>query len=332
MRAAASTSAADAFASNVLPVIGQIRSAGATSLRAIAAALNARGVKTTRGCHWEAATLRNILKRFPQAKLVSGLDLETFEIKSHNVAKLAELIDGVAEALQVSPSRVRTAAAHLRKNKLLTTGPRGPGAPEMSPVDATNLLLAVMYDGELAEAHETVPRLREARLVRYQQRRFEEGADQIDARNGFLRTVEGELGELGHVLDTMLDWWVRYGNLAEGQEEGDDLSPMNLTFEISCPGYRGMLLFSDPCCAPWQLEYEWKSPEQVAYEAQNKGRFAARWDARNGPHIWSSRSVGEDCLYKIADCLRGTKWLDEWETFSPPYDVAVDSKLETEAA
>ena len=58
--------AADAFAANVLPIIEQVRSAGATSLRAIAGALNARGVRTARGGRWEAATVRNVLLRFPQ--------------------------------------------------------------------------------------------------------------------------------------------------------------------------------------------------------------------------------------------------------------------------
>jgi DNA invertase Pin-like site-specific DNA recombinase len=65
--AAASINAADAFAANVLPIIEQIRSAGASSLRAIANALNARGVRTARGGRWEAATVRNVLRRFPQA-------------------------------------------------------------------------------------------------------------------------------------------------------------------------------------------------------------------------------------------------------------------------
>ena len=40
---------ADRFAANVLPVLEQIKASGATSLRAIAKALNARGVATARG-------------------------------------------------------------------------------------------------------------------------------------------------------------------------------------------------------------------------------------------------------------------------------------------
>lgn len=57
---------ADNFAENVFPIIDQIRAAGATSFRATAQALNARGIRTARGGHWEAATVRNVMRRFPQ--------------------------------------------------------------------------------------------------------------------------------------------------------------------------------------------------------------------------------------------------------------------------
>src|SRR5688500_5158444 len=43
---------ADRFAANVLPVIREIQKVGAMSLRALATALNARGVKTARGGSW----------------------------------------------------------------------------------------------------------------------------------------------------------------------------------------------------------------------------------------------------------------------------------------
>ena len=63
---ASTQAAADAFAVNVLPIIEQVRAAGAASLRAVATALNARGVRTARGGRWEAATVRNVLRRYPQ--------------------------------------------------------------------------------------------------------------------------------------------------------------------------------------------------------------------------------------------------------------------------
>jgi DNA invertase Pin-like site-specific DNA recombinase len=54
---------ADHHAANVLPVIREIRRAGATSLHQIAAALNARGITTPRGGQWYASSVCNVLTR-----------------------------------------------------------------------------------------------------------------------------------------------------------------------------------------------------------------------------------------------------------------------------
>lgn len=54
---------ADRAAGNVLPIIAEIRKSGATTLRQIADALNARGVPTPRGGKWYAASVKNVLTR-----------------------------------------------------------------------------------------------------------------------------------------------------------------------------------------------------------------------------------------------------------------------------
>lgn len=239
------------------------------------------------------------------------------------MVKLAGFIEGVARSMQVSPSRVRTAAAHLRKHKLISTGPRGPGAPEMKPADATNLLLAIMYDGELAEADQTVCRLRLAHLVRCQGRSVDKCSDESIPPNSFLRTSDGQHAELGEVLDTLFESWVRFGAVSDSADERDDFDPVNLDVEVACPGYRASLRFNYPAGPHWHLEYEWKSSEQLAYEAEAE-IFTARWDARNGPHIWSSRSVSEDCLTQIADCLRGAEWGDGSTEFVRPDQKSAD--------
>jgi DNA invertase Pin-like site-specific DNA recombinase len=48
---------------NVLPVMRQIQAAGATTLRDIAAALNARGITTARGAGWDAKAVKRVLDR-----------------------------------------------------------------------------------------------------------------------------------------------------------------------------------------------------------------------------------------------------------------------------
>jgi DNA invertase Pin-like site-specific DNA recombinase len=54
---------ADRVAGNVLPIIAEIKKSGASTLRAIAEALNARGIPTPRGGRWHATSVRNALAR-----------------------------------------------------------------------------------------------------------------------------------------------------------------------------------------------------------------------------------------------------------------------------
>lgn len=54
---------ADAHVRIVMPAIREAKAAGATSLRAIADALNARGIATARGGRWQAQSVANVLKR-----------------------------------------------------------------------------------------------------------------------------------------------------------------------------------------------------------------------------------------------------------------------------
>lgn len=255
---------------------------------------------------------------FPQPEPASGvsrLDRETVSgVSPKTMVKLVGLIEGMARALQIEPARVRTAAAQLRKHKLITTGPRGPGAPDMKPEDATNLLLALMYDGELASAHEHVARLREATFVSSEV--VGVGSKELRgtlAPHRFLRSAEGEPQPVGYVLDTMLYWWLEGGSIEEeGETEDGDLYAINISFTVSSPGYRAQL-FIDAHETLWTLSYEWKPPEQVAYEAAAPTEgfdMRTRWDALKGPYMSASRMVGEDSLTEIVDCLRGRPWED----------------------
>jgi DNA invertase Pin-like site-specific DNA recombinase len=54
---------ADHHASNVLPLIREAQKHGATTLRDIADALNARGVSTARGGRWHATSIKNLIER-----------------------------------------------------------------------------------------------------------------------------------------------------------------------------------------------------------------------------------------------------------------------------
>ena len=61
--------AADRFAANLMPLIRDIQRSGATSLAAIADALNNRGVRSARGGRWHVSTVQNLLAR---AKHLAG--------------------------------------------------------------------------------------------------------------------------------------------------------------------------------------------------------------------------------------------------------------------
>ena len=61
--AEANREAAVTFAANVLPIVRQIEATGVKGHRAIAAALNARGVRTSRGGEWHATTGPNLMAR-----------------------------------------------------------------------------------------------------------------------------------------------------------------------------------------------------------------------------------------------------------------------------
>jgi DNA invertase Pin-like site-specific DNA recombinase len=61
---------ADKHAANVLPIIKEAQRAGATTLRQIAEALNARGVATARGGQWHAMSVKNMLDRETKSTII----------------------------------------------------------------------------------------------------------------------------------------------------------------------------------------------------------------------------------------------------------------------
>ena len=60
---AAGKSRADQFAANLLPLVREIQKAGASSLNAIADALNKRGIRTARGKEWTHVQVGHVLRR-----------------------------------------------------------------------------------------------------------------------------------------------------------------------------------------------------------------------------------------------------------------------------
>ncbi len=62
LRAAVSANA-DAFAAGLAETLIQIKAEGHTSLRAVAVALESRGMRTRRGGRWQVSNVRNLIER-----------------------------------------------------------------------------------------------------------------------------------------------------------------------------------------------------------------------------------------------------------------------------
>jgi hypothetical protein len=60
---AARTKTANGRASDLTPIIEELKASGAVSLRQIAAGLNARGIKTARGSEWSAVQVQRVMER-----------------------------------------------------------------------------------------------------------------------------------------------------------------------------------------------------------------------------------------------------------------------------
>lgn len=110
----------------------------------------------------------------------------------------------MAGALGISKATVLIAVKGLRRNGSLSTGPRGPGAPEMSSRDAANILLALMWHDQVTTDHLQVPRLREVPL--YKTFIDDDATDKPTLPDQFI--AAGSDLTLGSVLDEALDFLV----------------------------------------------------------------------------------------------------------------------------
>ena len=54
---------ADRFAADILPIVEAIRASGISTFAGIAAALNARGIRSARGGKWHVSSVMNLLAR-----------------------------------------------------------------------------------------------------------------------------------------------------------------------------------------------------------------------------------------------------------------------------
>lgn len=206
----------------------------------------------------------------------------------------------------------------------------------MTPTDATNLLLALMYDGELTRCHEAVGILRGAHFQHARQHKRGETPVSVPdlAPHRFLRNESGLPLDLGGVLDTMIDWFVRYGTLEESPEaehptfEDEDAweyYAINISVSVEAPGHR-CTIHVDAFETIWDLHYRWKSDEELNYERQRPVTgidVRPRFDILGGEYISTTKTIGENGLLTVAEILRdGPDNYDGCGEVRAPYDIS----------
>lgn len=229
------------------------------------------------------------------------------------MTRLIDLVSGFADVLQVPVGTVKNTAAVLRAAGLISTGPRGPGARHMTPMDATNLLLALMYDDAQDTAATNVPLLRSARLMRSQGIiGFDHGGGTTnDFPHHEFVSSDGASYDLGDVLDRIFDGLVRDGTLDWDLEDPspkptDLIYVSNFSLTVSRPGYAAQL-YLDAHAVHWNLHYAWSDPEyqQRRAAAIARGEMPQHHLAHLGTYMSRSRSIADDEIAGLADVLRG---------------------------
>lgn len=129
---AARKEAADVFAREVAPIIAKTQRAGATTLRGIGAALDARGVRTPQGRSWSAMMVKNVLapRRFDE--IANLLNLRQRDGPKRGVS---------GPSAQMSAMSMWVTRPHERRKRCRVNQGEGGGVARhplsRSPVDAT---------------------------------------------------------------------------------------------------------------------------------------------------------------------------------------------------
>ena len=229
------------------------------------------------------------------------------------MTRLIDLVAGFADVLQVPAGTVKNTAAVLWVAGLISTGPRGPGARHMTPADATNLLLALMYDDAQDTAATNVPLLRSAALMQSKGIiGFDYGGGNTSElpQHDFVSNGAAPYN-LGDVLDRIFDGLVRDGTIDWDLEDTsaqptDLIYVSNFSLTVSRPGYAAQM-YLDAHAVHWNLNYAWSDPEheQRRAAAIARGELPQHHLAHLGTYMSRSRSIADSELAGLADVLRG---------------------------
>ncbi len=154
------------------------------------------------------------------------------------MARLSELVKGVAKALHIEQRTVALAARYLREHGLISETGRGLGAAQMTPRDAANLVLALMASDAIKAAALQTKAAGEAAFAAVEinfSGKVETSAEKLPPC-GFLRDESGAPHAFGGALVSLIDEIVRFGDPKVG-----DQPITNLFLSVTRPGRYAVL-------------------------------------------------------------------------------------------
>lgn len=228
------------------------------------------------------------------------------------MARLSELVAGIAEALKVEERSVTLCARYLREAGLIQQKGRGPSAAHMGPADATNLLLGVMAADTIKDGPRSVSLAREAT--------FWGGEVDLDGSvvddlppYPFLKSGGTPLA-LGPALDALFDHTVRTGG--PENDQGDPVT--NFRLEIERPGLHAAMMLTDGS-SHYIARYQRTHPD--LQDLQGPALMDAARNLRAKTGMVTTTEIDIEILWAIADALRGYV-PEEGDIVEPPYDEA----------
>lgn len=222
------------------------------------------------------------------------------------MAKLAQLIEAVSSNSGVPLPTVSLTARHVREAGLISSGGRGPGGAEMTPTDATNLLIGTVAAMQVKDAPEVVKLFRSARPIKN-----DWGEDHAAAR---LPIADFANLPFGDMLDEIFRQLAAAGDICE--DESDEPIELELEFQRTGHGYSvsPVLTINRPSEKGEVVErylYHANNPDFDRLTPTQRDAHARKLFSAGGIGLTVTATVRDYLIYPIADCLAGRKVLQE---------------------
>ncbi len=223
------------------------------------------------------------------------------------MAKLPRLIETVANSSGIPQPTVSLTARHVREAGMISSGGRGPGGAEMTPTDATNLLIGTVAAMQVKDAPEVVKLFRSAKPIAPGW-----GDAHADANLSIPRFAELSFGD-------MLDALFNELAIAEDVRDTTTGEPVDLELEFQRTGHgysvTPTLTIGRNAAGMRELTnhyiYHANHPAfEGVSEAERKAR--AQMLFSKGSHgLVVTATVRDLLIFPIADCLAGREIVPE---------------------